>query len=130
MEISLPKTMGMHVHAKEKVTNTTEAEVAALKFKHKCPDCSRTFPTQRGQKIHTKRWCDGGITVRSRKGSLADTAVQLSKRKALEAERSHVTVNGTELENVHSFVYLGAKQQGDGDEEADVKHRMEIAQAI
>ena len=34
-------------------------------------------------------------------------------------ERSHVTVNGTELENVHSFVYLGAKQHGDGDEEAD-----------
>ena len=130
MEISLPKTMGMHVHAKEKVTNTTEAEVASLKFKHKCPDCSRTFPTQRGQKIHTKRWCDGGITVRSRKGSLADTAVQLSKRKALEADRSHVTVNGTELENVHSFVYLGAKQQGDGDEEADMKHRMDIAQAI
>ena len=95
-----------------------------------CPDCSRTFPAQRGQKLHTKHWCDGGITVRSRKGSLADTAVQLSKRKALEAERSHVTVNGSELENVHSFVYLGAKHQGDGDEEADIEHRMDIAQAI
>ena len=39
-------------------------------------------------------------------------------------------VNDTEIENVHSFIYLGAKQQGDGDEEADVKHRMDIAQAI
>ena len=97
MEISLPKTMGMHLHTKEKDTDTTEAEVAALKLKHKCPNCSRTFPTQRGQKIPTKRWCDGGITVRSRKGSFADTAVQLSKRKALEAERSHVIVNGTEI---------------------------------
>ena len=30
---------------------------------------------------------------------------------------------------MHNFIYLGAKQQGDGDEVADVKHRMEIAQA-
>ena len=48
---------------------------------------------------------------------------------ALEAGRSHVKVNDTEIENVHSFIYLGAKQQGDGDEEVDVKHRMDIAQA-
>ena len=60
---------------------------------------------------------------------MADKAVQRSKRKVLEAERQHVTVNGTEIENVDSFVYLGALQQGDGDEEADVKHRMAIAQA-
>ena len=106
-----------------------EAEVEAMKFKYKYPDCPRTFPTQRGQRIHTKRWCDGGKTIRSRKGSLADKAVQLSKRMALEAGRSHVKVNDTEIENVHSFIYLGAKQQGDGDEEVDVKHRMDIAQA-
>ena len=129
MEVSLPKTKGMHVHAREKVSDTVEAEVEAMKFKYKCPDCPRTFPTQRGQRIHTKRWCDGGKTVRSRKGSLADKAVQLSKRIALEAGRSHVKVNDTEIENVHSFIYLGAKQQGDGDEEVDVKHRMDIAQA-
>ena len=30
MEISLTKTMDMHVYAKEKVTDTTEAEVVAL----------------------------------------------------------------------------------------------------
>ena len=130
MDVSLEKTKGLHVHKREKVSETSEAEVEAQKFKHKCPVCSRTFPTLRGQKIHSARWCDGGETARSRKGSLADKAVQLSKRKVLEAERSHVSVNGTEIENVDSFIYLGAKQPGDGDEEADVKHRMEIAQAV
>ena len=33
-----------------------------------------------------------------------------------------MTVNGTQIENVESFVYLGALQQGDGDVKADVKH--------
>ena len=127
MDVSLEKTKGLHVHKREKASETSEAEVEALKFKHKCPECSRSFPTQRGQKIHSARWCDGGKTVRSRKGTLA---FQLSKRKALEAERSRTTVNGNEIENVHSFVYLGAKQQGDGNEEVDVKHRWEITQAV
>ena len=129
MDVSLEKTKCLHVHKQEKVSETTEADIEALKLKHKCPNCPRTFPTLRGQKIHSARWCDGGKTLRSRIGSLADKAVQHSKRKALEEKRSHVTVNGTEIENVHNFIYLGAKQQGDGDEVADVKHRMEIAQA-
>ena len=73
MEVSLDKTKGMHVHKREKVSETSENEVAAMNFKHKCPDCSRPFPTLRGQKIHSARWCN-------------------------------VTVNGTEIENVDSFV--------------------------
>ena len=67
--------------------------------------------------------------MRSRKGSLADKAVQLSKRKAAENEREHVYTEGEEIENVHSFVYLGSKLQCDGDDLADVKHRMAIAQS-
>ena len=38
-------------------------------------------------------------------------------------------VGTTALENVHSFEYLGAKLQCDGSDEADVLHRMAIAQA-
>ena len=51
--------------------------------------------------------------MRSRKGSLADKAVQLSKRKATENVREHVYVEGKEIENVHSFLYLGSKIQYD-----------------
>ena len=32
------------------------------------------------------------------------------------------------IENIHSFIYLGAKSQSDGDSRADVKHRMVIPQ--
>ena len=32
------------------------------------------------------------------------------------------------IDNVQSFVYLGSKQQCDGDDVAEVKHRMNIAQ--
>ena len=129
MIISVPKTKAMHVHKTVEVTDTTEGEITALHLKHKCPDCDRPFPTQHGMRVHRGRWCDGGQTVRSRKGSLADKAVQLSKRKAAENEREHVYIEGDEIENVHSFVYLGSKLQCDGEDLADVKHRMGIAQA-
>ena len=71
MEVSLDKTKGMHVHRREKVSETSEAEVAAMKFKYKCPECARPFPTLRGQKIHSARWRNGAPSNRSRKGSLA-----------------------------------------------------------
>ena len=129
MIISVAKTKAMHIHKTVKVSDTTEDEVVALRLKHKCPDCGRIFPTSRGMKIHMKRWCDSGQTVRSRKCSLADKAVQLSKRKAAENERNHVMIENEQIENVHSFVYLGSKLQGDGDDKADVKYRMGIAQS-
>ena len=56
-----------------------------MKLAHKCDACSRTFPTQRGLKIHAARWCEGGVTQRSHRGSLADRFVQTAKRRAAEA---------------------------------------------
>ena len=83
MVISQAKSKVMHIHRKTHVSSTTEAEVEALKLAHKCDACSRTFPTQRGMKIHAARWCDGGVRQRSRRGSLADRAVQTAKRRSL-----------------------------------------------
>ena len=79
MEVSLEKTKGMHVHRREKVSETSETEVAAMNFKHKCPDCSRPFPTLRGEKIHSARWCNGAPSTQSRKDNLADKAIKRSK---------------------------------------------------
>ena len=129
MIISVAKTKAMHIHKTIRVPETVEDEVIALHLKHKCPECGKAFPTSRGMKIHLKRWCDGGRTVRSRKGTLADKAVQLDKRKAAENEREHILIEGDQIDNVHSFVYLGSKQQCDGDDISDVKYRMDIAQA-
>ena len=129
MEISKPKTKVLHIHARNKVSETMESEVVALKLKHTCQDCERTFPTQRGLSIHRARWCTGGTQVRSRKGSLADKAVQHEKRKQAEAQRDHVNIEGEDLENVYGFQYLGSLIQGDGEDTADVTSRMHMAQA-
>ena len=130
MEISIPKTKALHIHKKVCVSETTEAEIAELHLKHKCSDCSRDFPTARGLAIHRARWCDGGKTVRSRKGTLADKAVKHAKRVAQEKELDHVFLDGKEIENVYSFEYLGSHFQCDGDDKADVKYRMIIAQSV
>ena len=110
------------------MSGTKAEEVVALKLKHVCDRCSRTFPTLRGLRIHVSRWCDGGQTQRSRRGSKADRAVKAGKKRAAEARLDQVHVGTTALENVHSFEYLGAKLQCDGSDEADVLHRMAIAQ--
>ncbi len=90
MVISIAKTKVMHIHRKTRVTATLESEIAALHLKHKCADCGRDFPTARGLSIHRGRWCDGGRTLRSCKGTLADRVMQLAKRKEKEKELDHV----------------------------------------
>ena len=105
-----------------------EEEVVALDFQHKCPDCQRPFPTKKGMLIHLKVHCGKGKKL-SRKGSLADKAVQQAKRKEAENARQHVAMEGRQIENVYDFIYLGCKTQADGDCMADVKHRSVIAQA-
>ena len=130
MEISIPKTKAMHIHKRFRVTETTEEDIASMSFKYTCPNCQRDFPNKRGLSIHIGRWCDGGKTTRSRKGSLADKKVQHHKRKELEHKLPHVIVEGQQLENVYSFEYLGSRIQCDGDESADVEHRLVIAQNV
>ncbi|KAI8516780.1 hypothetical protein Bbelb_053610 [Branchiostoma belcheri] len=101
MEISVPKTKAMHIHSKERVSKTTEAE---------CLHHPSTANT------------------RSRTGTLADKEVQRQKRLAKEKKRPHLTLQGQQLENVHAFDYFGSRMQCDGDQEADVNYRMAIAQ--
>jgi len=129
LDVSMKKTKSMPVRTYEPVTATTEAEVIALKFQHKCLACNRTFPTRRGLNIHCARWCDPDGPIRSRKGSLADRAVQLAKRKEQAAQQDPVYINGEQIDNVLQFEYLGCRLSGDGDESADVSYRMAIAQA-
>ena len=99
-----------------------------MKFAHKCVKCNRSFPTKRGLQEHKGRWC-GRKKNRSRVGSLADKAVQKEKRKQKETEKPQVIVNGIALDNVFQFEYLGSQQQSDGEDNSDIKHRMNIAQA-
>ena len=125
MVISEKNSKAMH-SLTARVSGTKEAEVVALK--HVCDSCSRTFPTLRGLRIHVSRWCEGGLTQRSRRGSKTDRAVKVGTKRAVEALLDRVHVGNTALENVHSFEYLGTKLQCSGSNEADVIHLIAIAQ--
>ena len=46
-----------------------------------------------------------------------------------EAALDKVYVGNEALDNVLHFAYLGSQLQGDGEDEADVRHRMDVAQA-
>ena len=130
MVISIRKSKVMHIHKKTIVSATTEADVASLNLSHKCSACARKFTKQRGLRFHMARWCDGGLTQRSRVGTLTDKAVKTAaKRRAAEATLGTVEIDNNVLGNVYSFEYLGSRLQGDGDDEADVRYRMDIAQA-
>ena len=82
MEMSAPKSKGMHVHTRERLPVSTEVEVEALDLPHSCPKCKRTFPTRLRLAVHQARWCRPGQRPASRRGQLADKAVKLAKRKA------------------------------------------------
>ena len=48
---------------------------------------------------------------------------------ANESKLEHGVIEGQQLENMYSFEYPGSRMQCDGDDSADVKYRMDIAQA-
>ena len=127
MEMSAPKSKGMHVHIRERLPVSTEVEVEALALPHSCPECERSFPTSRGLAVHRARWCRPGQRPASRRGQLADKAVKLTKRKASAALRPPVIMEGESLESVYQFDYLGCRFTSDGDDAADMRHRMAIA---
>ena len=129
MVISVRKSKAMHVHRTRHMDAATEEDVAALSLAHKCESCGREFTKQRGLKIHMARWCDGGRTQRSRRGSLTDTEVKTVKRREAEATLDKVSIGDDVLDNVFNFEYLGSRLQRDGDDQVDVRHRMDIAQA-
>ena len=126
MLISIKKSKARHVHRPMRVDATTEADVATLGLSHTCDSCGREFTKQRGLRVHMARWCDGGRIQRS---TMTDKAVKTAKRRAAEAALDKVYVGNEALNNVLHFEYLGSQLQGDWDDEADVRHRMDVAQA-
>ena len=63
----------------------------------------------------------------SRKGTVADRIVTRFKVEQLQETLDKVKIGTSELDNVYSFVYLGAEVAGDGDPAVMVKHRCDIA---
>ena len=66
---------------------------------------------------------------KSKTGTLSEKAVKRLRRKEAQKHFDHVCMEGTELENVLCFTYLGSNFEADGDCEQDVKIRMAIAKS-
>ena len=60
MEMSAPKSKGMHLHVRKRLPVSMEVGVKALDLPHSCPECESTFPTTRGLAVHRARWCRPG----------------------------------------------------------------------
>ena len=88
-----------------------------------------TYLTKHGLGVHKGRWCPGHKEGKkpSRKGTVADRIVSRTKVDKYQKDIPKVKLGDKELDNVYSFVYLGAEIAGDGDQEVTVKHRTDIA---
>ena len=133
MQISIPKTKNQHIMPTPKVSQTTEADVAALpaekQLRFECDKCGWTYANQHGLSIHQARFCKKRRTNRlqNRKGTVADRIVKRHKIEQLQETLDKVRIGADELENVYSFIYLGADTPADGNHEVPVQHRINIA---
>ena len=61
--------------------------------------------------------------------ALARSPTKLYKTKSVKPKKKRgLMFRWYQIENVNSFVYLGSCFQSDGDNMADVKHRMNLVQ--
>jgi exonuclease III len=128
LELSMSKTKVMHVQKQQRLPQTTHQEISDLKLPFICADCSDSFTTNRGLKIHKARWCRPG-NPRSKKGTKADLAVRQQKHAANQTGRQQITVSGQALENVFSFDYLGYTLNAGGNRHESMYKRFAIARA-
>ena len=133
MLISIPKTKCQHIMPTPTVSHTTEQDVEGLpaekQFKFVCDKCSMTYPTQHGLSVHKGRHCKKRKTAKkpSRKGTVADRVVKWHKIEQLQRTFDKVSIGTEEIDNVYSFVYLGAEVPADGNPDVTIQHRCNIA---
>ena len=133
MAISIPKTKVQHIMRQPKMASTTEEDIANLppekQFKFNCEKCGMNYPTKHGLAVCQGRWCKKRKNARrpSRTGTVADRLIKRYKTEKHQEQLPKVQIRQEVLENVYSFVYLGAEIASDGDPEVTIKHRINIA---
>ena len=100
---------------------------------YRCIWCNNFYKTSGALKGHHSRKVSDPLGCKSKPksktGTLAEKAVKRLRRKEAQKHFDHVCMEGTELENVLCFTYLGSNFEADGDCEQDVKIRMAIAKS-
>ena len=100
---------------------------------YRCIWCNNFYKTSGALKGHHSRKVSDPLGCKckpkSKSGTLSEKAVKRLRRKEAQKNFGHVCMEGTELENVLYFTYLGSNFEADGDCEQDVKIRMAIAKS-
>jgi hypothetical protein len=100
---------------------------------YRCIWCNNFYKTSGALKGHHSRKVSDPLGCKnkpkSKSGTLAEKAVKRLRRKEAQKHFDHVCMEGTKLENVLCFTYLGSNFEADGDCEQDVKIRMAIAKS-
>ena len=89
----------------------------------RCWTCGHGFKTARSLKGHITR----KHPARTWTGTTADRDTRKKSRKDEQERKEHVLCEGSEIENVWSFKYLGSRFSADGGQHADVDARIAIA---
>ena len=97
-----------------------------FEWQHRCPTCDLPFSSELAVKIHLGRdhKPDKAQDFRYR---LADKAVQKKKLELQQADRPAIINNGSVLENVFNFIYLGSVFAANGLHEYDIMRRIAMA---
>ena len=99
-----------------------------MQLKFECDKCGHTSRNQHGLSIHKGKYCKNRKTKRpqNRKGTVADKIVKRHKIEQFQGTLEKVKIGQEELDNVYSFIYLGADVPADGNPEVPVQHRGNI----
>ena len=89
----------------------------------RCYCCGKGYATERGLATHIRRT----HTQRQWTGCSADKDTRQQKRVKAQQAKKKVICDGEDLNNMWSFIYLGAKFSADGDHTTDVKARIAMA---
>ena len=92
----------------------------------RCSWCDKACKNERGVKVH-QRTCHMAPDVQQFTGTCAEKKVKKDKLAQAQKAKSQVTCEGSKLENVYQFKYLGSTFTADGETEQDVKRRIAMA---
>ena len=105
---------------------TTEADVTTLDLSHNCDSCGLQFTKQRCRSVglHMARWCDGDRTQRT------FTTLHADRQSCENGQAtSGPGGSGQGVCRQRATGQRVSQLQGNGEDEADVRHRMDVAQS-
>jgi exonuclease III len=136
MAISVPKTVRMTIRPQAKVGKTTTADILSLLptgTTHQCPLCLRHLAAPSSLPSH-RRFCKGSPDAEQANpaphcGNIDKLCKAAKLTNLAQADPAHIQLNGSAIQNVSTFKYLGAQITSHGSDLLEVTVRIRQAMA-